>query len=174
MTRLAVALAAVLALLSLGANEANALTAKTRVCISQKRLEYRNALKTDRATELATFQAKYRACFGAAGSQCAQLCQDAQTSCQNTPKAATQKCIEDNDPVTGQDDPNFTSCGDTFEAAVADCNKLTDDTAALDCAKNARLARFSCTQGCALAAQPALDQCNFDFGDCVQACASDR
>src|SRR4029453_1947489 len=171
MPRLAVALAAVLALLSIGANEASALTAKTRVCISQKRLEYRNALKTLRSTELATFQAKYRACFGPSGSQCAQLCQDGQLACQTGPRGASQKCIEDNDPITGQDDANFTSCGDTFDAAVIECNKLTDDTQALECAKNARLARFACTQACAAAQQPALDGCNFTFNDCVQACA---
>ena len=35
---------------------------------------------------------------------------------------------------------------DTFEAAIAGCNDLQDDAAALQCAASARLARFTCTQ----------------------------
>jgi hypothetical protein len=40
------------------------------------------------------------------------------------------------------------------------------------CHHRAPLARFTCTQQCAAAQAANLDNCNFAFGDCVQACAS--
>jgi hypothetical protein len=171
MTRLAVAAAAFLALFAIVTQEASALTATTRQCIARERRAYRDALRAARASELNTFNQKYQSCFGP-GATCAQACQLQQTVCQKPAKDAQQKCIEDNDPATGKDDPNFTSCGDTFESAIAACNALQDDAAALQCAANARLARFTCTQQCAAAQAGALDVCNFQFGDCVQACAS--
>ncbi len=171
MTRFAVAAAAFLALFAVVAQEAGAITATTRQCISRERRAFRDALKTARATETATFNQKYQDCFGP-GATCAQSCQLTQTACQKPFRDAQQKCIEDNDPATGKDDPNFTSCGDIFEAAIAACQGIQDDAGALKCAADARLARFSCTQGCAAAQAANLDTCNFVFGDCVQACAS--
>jgi hypothetical protein len=171
MTRLSVAAAAFLALFAVVTHEASALTATTRQCIARERRAYRDALRTARVTELNTFNQKYQSCFGP-GATCAQNCQLVQTACQKPFKDGQQKCIEDNDPISGKDDPNFTSCGDTFEAAIAGCNDLQDDAAALQCAASARLARFTCTQQCAAAQAGNLDNCNFQFGDCVQACAS--
>jgi hypothetical protein len=173
MTRFAIAAAGFLALFALAANEASALTSTTRQCISRERKAYRDALRAARAEELRTFQSKYSDCFGP-GAGCAQGCTIEQTNCQDGPKKAQQKCIEDNDSQ-GKDDPNFTSCGDIFENTIrSDCNQRPDDQDALKCAADARIARFACTQKCAADQAPALDACNFAFGDCVQACASQR
>ena len=173
MTRFAVAAAAFLALSAVVANEASALTSTTRQCISRERKAYRDALRGARSDELTKFQTAYKDCFGP-GATCAQGCQIAQTNCQQPFKDAQQKCIEDND-TSGKDDPNFTSCGDVFGDTIQnDCNKRPDDQDALKCAADARLARFSCTQKCGLDQAANLDSCNFTFGDCVQACASQR
>jgi hypothetical protein len=170
MTRLAVAAAAFLALFAVVTQEASALTATTRQCVARERRASRDALRTLRAQEQANLNQKVASCFGP-GAACAQACQLTQAACQKPFKDAQQKCVEDND-ITGKDDPNFTSCGDTFEAAIAACNALQDDAAALQCAANARLARFTCTQQCAAAQAAGLDNCNFTYGDCIQACAS--
>ena len=150
MTRLVVAAAAFLALFTVMAQEASALTATTRQCVNREKRASRDALRAFRAQEAATINQKVANCFGP-GAGCAQDCQGAQTACQLPFKVAQQKCVEDDDPSTGNDDPSFTSCGDVFKGAAAECNKLSDDTQALECAKNARLARFACTQGCAAA-----------------------
>lgn len=170
MTRFTVAAAAFLALFVVVANEANALTATTRQCISRERRAFRDAVRTARAAENAAFLQKQASCFGP-GAGCAQGCQQAQAGCQAPFKAAQQKCVED-DNAQGVDDPNFTSCGDTFDSAIAVCNDVQDDAQALQCAANARLARFACTQACAAAQAASLDNCNFVYGDCIQACAS--
>lgn len=173
MTRFFVAATAALALFAVGVQEASALTSSTRRCIAQKRAEYRSNLAEARADLLGQFQADYQGCFGPDGAACAKLCQDTQTSCQDPARKATQKCINDNNDK-GEDDPNYTACDDTFDVAVAACNEVVDDAEAVECAKEARLARFACTQKCAADNQAAIDQCNFAFGDCVQACASKR
>ena len=170
MTRLAVAAAAFLALFAVMAQEASALTATTRQCVNREKRGYRDALNSARAQERDTLNQKVASCFGP-GAACAQQCQLAQAACQAPFKAAQQKCVEDND-AQGKDDPTFASCGDTFAAAIADCQGLASDAAALTCAADARLARFTCTQQCAAAPAADLDQCNFLYGDCIQACAS--
>jgi hypothetical protein len=170
MTRFAVAAAAVLALFVVVANEASALTATTRQCISRERRSARDALRTLRITEQNALNQRIASCFGP-GAGCAQQCQQTQAGCQKPFKDAQQKCVED-DNAQGQDDPTFTSCGDTFDAAIAVCNDMQDDGQALQCAANARLARFACTQACAAAQAASLDGCNFTYGDCIQACAS--
>jgi hypothetical protein len=170
MTRLAVAAAAFLALFAVVTQEASALTATTRQCVNRERRASRDALRTLRAQEQSTILQKISSCFGP-GAGCAQQCQVAQAACQAPSKAAQQKCVEDDD-AQGKDDPSFPSCGDTFDAAIANCNAIDGDAAALQCAADARLARFACSQKCALDQAPSLDSCNFNYGDCIQSCAS--
>ena len=170
MNRLLVAAVAVLALAGVMVEEASALTSATRRCISRERANYREALRDSRQTLLSQFRVNYRSCFGP-GSDCAKICQDKQIADQDTPNKQRQTCINDND-LTGADNPSFEACDDKFNAAVAVCNAIVDDVAAANCARNARLDRFACTQDCAAAVQPALDQINFEFNECIQACAS--
>lgn len=173
MTRLFVAATAFLALLAVTSEEANALTSSTRRCIAQKRDEYRNALRSSRAFLLNDFRGKYAQCFGP-GEGCAQDCQVEQSNCQEGPNTARAKCVNDVDERGVDTDPAFLSCRNIFDRDIIPCQDEPDDTKAETCAKGVRLARFDCTQQCAKDQQAALDQCNFVFGDCVQACASRR
>jgi hypothetical protein len=40
----------------------------------------------------------------------------------------------------------------------------------ITCTQNARLARFTCQQGCAEQVQQALDTCGVTFNDCTERC----
>ncbi len=167
MTRFVVAAAAFLALVSVSTEEAHALTSKTRLCISRERRSYRDSLRTYRAQALSDFQTRYRGCFGP-GADCAAACQAVQDGCLKTPRNAQQNCVDDKGASPTE------SCNEKFDTQLETCQALADDAAALTCATQARLDRFACTQACAAAAQPAVDACNIDFGDCVQSCASTR
>jgi hypothetical protein len=77
---------------------------------------------------------------------------------------------------TSQADDGTTSCREAFDAAILDCKntKLPDGTpdfdAQLVCNAQARAARFTRSQACALAVQPAQDKCGVDFSDCLEFC----
>lgn len=167
MTRFVVVAAAFLAFVSLSTEEANALTSKTRLCISRERRTYRDTLRTLRAQALSDFQTRYKGCFGP-GADCAAACQAIQDGCLKTPRDTQQSCVDDKGASPTE------SCNEKFDKKLDECQGLADDAAALSCATQARLDRFACTQDCALAAQPAVDACNADFSDCVQSCASAR
>jgi hypothetical protein len=69
-----------------------------------------------------------------------------------------------------------TSCRETFDAAILACknhklpNGQPDFDRQLVCQSQARADRFECTQACALAVQPAQDDCGIDFSDCLELC----
>lgn len=157
MTRRLTVLAVAAFGLVIGVQNASALTQETRTCIKNTR----NTLKTCRAEATqacrTTFQSDFQSCFGP-GAACATACSAAQNACQ-APAAETQVACNE-------------SCGGTFDAALDACRELGSPEARLDCTSRARLDAFTCRQACALAAQPALQDCSNGFSECLQSCAS--
>lgn len=176
MTRLAVAMIALAGMVSVGAQEASALSARNRLCVQSARQLARNTIRTQRSEALSKQRADIIKCFGPSQSptnDCATRCTNNQTAClQNNvtdPRALCDQSTEDNDGVT--------SCREAFDAAILVCKAIKkpnsdepDFDQQLVCQSNARATRFLCTQRCAAAVQPAQDQCGVDFADCLELC----
>jgi hypothetical protein len=156
--RFAVAAAALAALLSfaLQVPEAGAFTSVTKQCLTKARQQLTIDLKQLRNDRLNQYVGDRAACFGP-GTACATACQTTLTGCVANPNAQRQTCNG--------------GCTDTFKVDVQKCSDPAQADP-LGCATQARIARLVCSEGCAATAQPALDQCNFNYSDCVQQCAS--
>jgi hypothetical protein len=152
--RFAVAAAALAALLSfaLQVPEAGAFTSVTKKCIANARASLLNDSKQFRINRLNQYAADRAACFGP-GTSCANDCQANLNGCVAQPNADRSTCNQ--------------NCNDTFKNV--DLPKCNSDLA---CATQARINRLICQEGCSQTAQPLLDQCNFNYSDCVQQCAS--
>ena len=179
--RLTVAAAALVALpvVAVWTHDASAFTTAKRLCVSSARRTLKNTLTTSRAAANAAYQSSLKACFSDPGTGCVSQCLNNQTICQQGPDplhpgpaALKDKCSNSQDSNDG-----VTSCLEQFDADVAACTAApcTGDfnacaTQQLTCAQNARLARFTCQQGCAAQYQKALDTCSTGFNDCLETC----
>jgi type II secretory pathway pseudopilin PulG len=171
MTRLVLAVASLLALGVLTAQEASALSARNRLCVQSARQRARNAIRTSRLQFQQQQKDDIVACFAGA-TACAQNCTNKQTTCLSgnvsTPRDLCDASTVANDGVN--------SCREQFDAAIAACRDLKlpdgspDFDAQLSCQTAARTSRFLCSQGCAAAVQPAQDRCGVDFADCLEFC----
>jgi hypothetical protein len=154
--RFAVAAAAFVALSSfaLQVPKANAFTSVTKQCLGNARKALTADLKKLRTDRLDQYAADRAACFGP-GQACASTCQTTLTNCVANPQSDRSTCNA--------------ACNDAFKTNVTACNDNADP---LGCATQARITRLTCQTTCSANVQPALDQCNFNYSDCVQQCAS--
>ena len=154
--RFAVAAATFVALASfaLQVPKANAFTSVTKQCLNNARKSLTTDLKQQRIDRQNQYVADRAACFGP-GQACANACQQTLNGCVANPQTDRSNCNS--------------SCNDAFKTAVTSCNDAADP---LGCATQARIARLTCQATCSANVQPALDQCNFNYSDCVQQCAS--
>ena len=170
MTRISLTALAMLGLVTVAAQDASALTAKNRLCVQSARSRARSAIATVRSQALQQQRDDIIACFGP--GDCAKGCTTDQTTCLDA-KVTTPRnlCDTSNDPAD-----STVSCRETFDAAVAACRKQfpgrtdAEIDLQLECLTGARAVRFTCSQGCAAAVQPAQDICGTNFSDCLEGC----
>ena len=139
-----------LASLVLAAGPAEALSFRTRQCVSATRVARGGCVR--QCTE--DFRTNFANCFGP-GSLCAQECIAAQVGCQTPYALAKVECTRD--------------CNSALRTALSGCADQPDPAA---CADAARLQAINCTSACAVAAAGPLQVCSTQFQDCIQSCAS--
>jgi hypothetical protein len=169
MTRISLTALALLGIVTVAAQDALALSAKNRLCVQNARRTARAALSTVRQQALQQQRADIIACFGP--GDCASKCTSDQTTCLED-NVTTPRNLCD----TSVADDGTQSCREVFDAAVAACRtqfpgRTGDDIdKQLACLSAARSARFTCSQACAAAVQPAQDACGIGFSDCLELC----
>jgi hypothetical protein len=170
MTRISLTALALLGMVTVAAQDASALTAKNRLCVQSARSRARLAVSTVRQQALQQQRNDIIACFGP--GDCASKCTSDQTTClQDKVTTPRNLCDTSNDPAD-----STVSCRETFDAAVAACRTQfpgrtpADIDKQLACLSAARSARFTCSQACAAAVQPAQDTCGTEFSDCLEGC----
>lgn len=149
------------------ATAAEAISSRTRLCIKATR-DARKRCVTTCGTD---FQTTFSSCFGP-GAGCAAACIATQSNCLLDPVSDRAACQKDTDPDPGNGIPEG-ACAARQRAALEDCTgpEITDP---VRCASDARLEGLRCIQACQLLYAPAIQQCNDDFNECTQACASCR
>ena len=156
------------------ASGAEAVSSRTRLCISQARLA-RRACVTQCSAD---FQKLYSSCFGP-GADCAAKCISEQSNCLLDPIAARTACQKDTDP-NPNDGVQQGACSVRQRDALECCADTTCtgserlDPDPIQCASKARLAAIACQADCQLYYAPQVQDCNTDFNDCTGACASCR
>jgi hypothetical protein len=157
------------------ASAAEAVSNRTRLCISAARTARRACVK--QCTD--DFSNTFASCFGP-GADCAAGCIREQSECLLDPVAARTACQRDTDPnATGVFPEGACSvrlrdalecCGDA--TCTAQEGRLDPDP--IQCASIARLNALQCTNDCEVFYAPQIQGCNTQFNDCTQACASCR
>jgi len=143
-----------LASLALQVPRASAFTSVTKQCLNNARKQLTTDLKNLRTDRLNQYAGDRAACFGP-GQACANSCNTVLNGCMANPNADRATCTQ--------------AATDKFKTAVTACNDQPDP---LGCATQARIARLNDLTVCSANVQPALDQCTFNYSDCVQQCAS--
>ena len=141
-----------LASLVLAAGPAQALSFRTRQCVSAARTARGGCIR--QCTE--DFRTNFANCFGP-GSACAAACIAEQGACQTPYALAKVECTR--------------TCNSDLRTALSGCADQLDPAA---CADAARVQAINCTSGCAVAAAGPLQACTTQFQDCIQSCASQR
>src|SRR5262249_8363500 len=143
-----------LASLALQVPRASAFTSVTKQCLNNARKQLTNDLRQLRTDRLNQYAGDRAACFGP-GQACANDCQAVLNGCVAAPDAARSPCPQ--------------AATDKFKTAGTACSDQPDP---LGCATQARIARLNDLNVCSTNVEPALDQCTFNYSDCVQQCAS--
>lgn len=138
--------------LLLVASAAEAITFRTRQCISAARSARRGCVT--QCTE--DFRTTFASCFGP-GSACAALCIQEQAACQSPFAEARVECTR--------------TCNSDLRTALQGCPDQPDP---VTCADTARMMAISCTAGCTILVAEDLQLCSTGFNDCIEACASQR
>jgi hypothetical protein len=157
------------------ASAAQALSSRTKLCISAAR----NAKKACVRQCIDSYSNTFTSCFGP-GADCAAACIREQSACLVDPVAARTACQKDTDPfpANGIDEG---ACNVKLRDALECCSDPTCDFSdghadadALACASRVRLEALVCANNCEILFAPQIQVCNTQFNDCTQACASCR
>jgi hypothetical protein len=151
-----IALAAVMGAFcaALVADSASAFTRREAICVKGARSRAKLAIRDCRDQATDKLQTDLSACLNDS-TNCVGDCLAAQAACQALQKPGVDACRD--------------GCKADNALANDNCGLAADP---VQCVADAQFVLFTCNQGCAAAAQPALIECNGTFNDCLQGCSN--